>query len=116
MRSSRAVFSKKCEKPGFAVSGSGFLLRHAWVVDTENNVIDPTWRTAGVAYRRIALPLQLVATVLLVRGVYRVLADRDNGYPVLQQRFSIEAATAAYERLLALSGAKGPGAAPNYIP
>lgn len=74
---------------GFATTaGLGLAVHHAWAVDEEGLVIDPTWTTAGpgIAYLGIVFDLDQ-----LPRGAgSSVLDNWHDGWPLLQEPFAVE--------------------------
>ena len=59
---------------GYAVSHLiDMAVEHAWVVDTDGNVIDSTWENKGVAYFGVEIPDQALREALLETGVYGIL-------------------------------------------
>lgn len=56
---------------GFA--GFYVPMEHAWVIDEAGNVIETTWKTPGVDYYGIVLPMPFVNRVLVETGMYCVL-------------------------------------------
>jgi hypothetical protein len=68
-----------CE--GFAMGVIPML--HAWMIDEEGNVIDPTWQD-GVEYFGIELPTEFVIATVLTRGAYGVLDNMEMGFPLLK--------------------------------
>jgi hypothetical protein len=72
---------------GFAIaSGVPIPLHHAWVVDHHGNVIETTWKDAGVEYYGIPLDLKFVNAVMLDTLHYGVLDYRS---PTFRQRYSL---------------------------
>ncbi len=77
---------------GFA-SVRGFPLAHAWAVDKQNNVIDPTWLGKGkavvdpkeTAYFGVKIPIDQVRATILARGKYGVLHNPEQGFPLLKE-------------------------------
>ncbi len=65
---------------GFAVSFIPVL--HAWCVDNDNNVIDPTWED-GKAYYGVVFPLSYVSKTIVKRKAWGVLDAWDIGFPLL---------------------------------
>jgi len=56
---------------------------HAWLVDGEGRVIDPTWRT-GEVYFGVVFPAEFVIETVLARGRYGVLDNYERGFPLLR--------------------------------
>lgn len=86
---------------GFAVNATIPVL-HAWCIESDGGVVDPTWRITryrAAAYFGVVLPLSLVDQAIRLSGHFGVLDDWHNDRPLLQQPFTVEAATA---RLVAL--------------
>ncbi|HEY4311124.1 MAG TPA: hypothetical protein VGN12_16870 [Pirellulales bacterium] len=70
---------------GLSVSENGTGGIHAWCVDADGRVIDPTWPNAQ-AYFGIPFQVQYVARASLERNsVYSVLNDYDRGYPLMKE-------------------------------
>lgn len=63
-------------------AASIFAIHHAWCVDPEGRVIDPTWEEAGSAYLGVALTSDELADV--PPGI-PALDDWERGWPILQQ-------------------------------
>lgn len=63
-----------CE--GYASSDLGIPTLHAWCVDPDDQVVDPTWpEPAEGAYFGLALPLDLVRATVVRTGCWGVLAN-----------------------------------------
>lgn len=80
---------------GFAASiGCCFAAHHAWLVDGNGTVIDPTpnWRGVGAAYMGIAFNLEYVREVIVARGIYGVLDNYQQNHPLLKRSGEIERA------------------------
>lgn len=58
-------------------------IAHAWCVDSKGVVIDPTWQD-GRDYIGVPLPFNLVMHVTFIRGVYGVIDDWENQWPILR--------------------------------
>lgn len=50
-----------------------FAVHHAWCSDTDGGVIDPTWRTPGLAYIGVLCDLDLVFSTAIENGRWGVL-------------------------------------------
>lgn len=97
------------QHPGRLRYVEGYVLRylpvhHAWCVDEDGQVVDPTLRlTAEEAgrteYLGVTLPLELVDQAILLSERFGVLEDWRNGHPMLQQPFTVEAAMQRYTEL-----------------
>lgn len=49
---------------------SGIPLHHAWCVDPDGNVIEPTWPDLGQAYFGVALDIDAMRAHVLAKGTY----------------------------------------------
>jgi hypothetical protein len=64
-------------------------VNHAWCLDADGRVIDPTWRPSltrkfqGIAYIGVALDRSFVIETALQRKSYGVLDDWEGGFPLL---------------------------------
>ena len=67
-----------CE--GYALSIIPTL--HAWCIDKDGNVIDPTW-TDGKEYFGIPFDLEIVSKIILKRGKFGIIDSWDIGFPFL---------------------------------
>lgn len=61
---------------------------HAWCVDGEGRIVEPTWDTPGVSYLGICFEMAFVAERIFAQGVYGLLCDKsavrlflENGAP-----------------------------------
>ena len=76
---------KQCFKNAFTLAGSnpgvlayveglaltcGIPLHHAWCVDRDGNVIEPTWPDMGEAYFGVALDIDAMRAHVLAKGTY----------------------------------------------
>lgn len=62
-----------CE--GYAApKGTGFPLEHAWILDVDGRVIDPTWET-GTDYFGVPFNEMFLTTVMLKTGYHSVLGN-----------------------------------------
>ncbi len=74
---------------GFATA-SGIPMGHAWTVDNEGKVVDPTWGgrkdafTANAAYVGVAFPLEKVRETIFARGKYGVIHNPEQHFPLLK--------------------------------
>lgn len=68
-----------CE--GFAWSIIPVL--HAWAVDKDGNVFEPTWRDIGISYFGIAFKMEFVRDTILRRGRYGVIDDMENRFELI---------------------------------
>jgi len=68
-----------CEGYAFSVV---LPLAHAWVLDEQGRVIDPTWRE-GKDYYGVEIPLQYATKTVLRREAYGVIDAYEVGYPLL---------------------------------
>ena len=60
---------------GLAVPHSiGLPLEHAWVVDKDNKVLDPTWKDGAAAYYGVKFKPDYVSKVAARSGVYGILS------------------------------------------
>jgi len=69
-----------CE--GFATSGIMPVL-HAWLIDLDGNVIDPTWED-GVEYYGVQFDTEFVVRTVLARGCYGVIDNWELKWPLLR--------------------------------
>jgi hypothetical protein len=58
---------------GYGLSDIGLAMHHAWCVDADGRVMDPTWEYEETSYVGVVLPLTLVTRQILRNGVYGVL-------------------------------------------
>jgi hypothetical protein len=69
---------------GYAVSdGVGLPIHHAWAVDAEGRVVDPTWSVIGDAYLGVVFDIDR-----LPGPGSSMLDDWVNGWPLLQTPFA----------------------------
>ena len=73
---------------GYALSEGLIPVHHAWCVDADGVVIDPTWNPVGVEYIGVVIPIRLVELVMLNTKVYGVMHDYQNRYPMLKEGFN----------------------------
>lgn len=57
---------------------------HAWLVDPDGNAVDPTWREPGTAYMGIIFPVKEVMSNWQETGVFCMIDDWHNGWPLLK--------------------------------
>jgi hypothetical protein len=86
-------------------------LQHAWAVTPDGTVIDPTWTDTDIdgdpiarEYFGVELPPRLIDIAICIKGYYGVLEDWRNGYPLLQEPYEPEAATARLHDMLVAKG------------
>jgi len=61
---------------GFAVSFQGFPCDHAWVVQPDGTVVDPTWYAPDLAaYYGVVIPVDVVSGIVAHQGVYGILCN-----------------------------------------
>lgn len=65
---------------GYAVSMIPTL--HAWCIDENKNVIDPTW-TDGTAYFGVPFSLKYVNSVILSRQIWGVIDNWNDRFPLI---------------------------------
>jgi hypothetical protein len=71
------------------------IVHHAWLVDQNGNVIDPTWREKGTCYFGIPFDWNYVKKSTLERSIYGAVLDNyQQGHPLLTQAGAIDAAKA----------------------
>lgn len=74
---------------GYAESEPGFTPLHAWCVNRDGRVIDPTWRNAaekGVCYLGVRFPFEVVNRLTVKTEVFGSLIDCwEAGYPLLRE-------------------------------
>lgn len=65
---------------GYALMSSDIDLpiAHAWVVDSEGNVIDNTWKDEGRSYLGIPLKTKFLTEQLIESGVYGLISGSEN--------------------------------------
>lgn len=84
---------------GFATTGM-LPVFHAWCVDEDGNVVDPTWGTKGTAYFGVPFPTKYLTHVLCSRGYYGVidawLGDGDP-WPLLSGKHGYNKGEVVYE-------------------
>lgn len=75
---------------GFAKPSSlPFPIAHAWAVDKDGNVVDPTWdrlRKKGdtIDYFGVRIPMKTVRSTIFARERYGVLHNPEQGFPLLR--------------------------------
>lgn len=58
---------------------------HAWCVDREGNVYEPTWRLTGnEVYYGVPFKRRFVLTTAVARGYYGIIDDMEQGFPMLR--------------------------------
>lgn len=69
---------------GYAIAcdGSNFPFMHAWCVDREDRVVDPTWGT-GIDYFGVIFDMDYAAQVITAKGEYGVLDNWKQHFPLL---------------------------------
>ncbi|VVB53357.1 Uncharacterised protein [uncultured archaeon] len=78
---------------GFAISTDAMLpipFQHAWLVDEQGNVIDPTWNPVGTEYFGVAFDRQFVMKTAIDRKHFGIMEDYQQGYPVLRGIFTLD--------------------------
>ena len=68
-----------CE--GFAMGVIPLL--HAWCVDSNGNVYDPTWNPIGTAYFGVPFDEKFVMKTALARRKFGLIDDWQDGFPLL---------------------------------
>ena len=74
-------------------SYKGIPIDHAWAVDKDNHVIDPTWAgnkdylPGDHKYFGVKIPIETVRKTIFVRGKYGVLYNPEQGFPLLKEKF-----------------------------
>lgn len=70
---------------GFALTaGLPFPVAHAWCVDDDGALLEPTWPSPGVAYLGIPFSLPFTSKTIAQRNRYGVLDAPDLRWPLLQ--------------------------------
>lgn len=80
---------KLCYCEGYAmIADVPFPFDHAWCVDAEGRIVEPTWETPGVSYVGVCFERAFVAERISAQGLYGLLCDRsaellflENGAP-----------------------------------
>ena len=67
---------------GWAANFMGMPIHHAWVVDDEGNMIDPTWRQVGLAYYGVPFAKGFVYDMVAKGMTYGVLDKIDYSQPL----------------------------------
>lgn len=68
---------------GYATcSGLGFPIFHAWCVDQEGNVYDPTWKN-GDEYFGVPFDFMYVRKTIFRRTKFGVIDNKEMGFPLL---------------------------------
>ena len=76
--------------PGKYIYVEGFALsiipmEHAWCIDRQGNIIDPTWHDGrGSQYFGVPFKSDFVRATILERERYGVLTNWEHGYPLLR--------------------------------
>lgn len=60
---------------------------HAWVVDEDDQVLEPTWRDGGTAYFGVRFDFDLLCKTALSRRFYGMLDNPEQKYPLLRSNF-----------------------------
>lgn len=76
-----------CE--GYAISSVGIPLMHAWCIDKDNGVYDPTWDD-GVEYYGVPFRTAYVLAQILRKKTYGVIDDWESGFPLVRGRHKPE--------------------------
>jgi hypothetical protein len=79
-----------CE--GYAL-GTIIPVIHAWVIDDEGNVIDPTWEPNGIECREyygVEIPTDFLLKTILRREKYGVIDNMEENYPLLTGKETIK--------------------------
>jgi hypothetical protein len=61
-------------------------LQHAWLLDSDGNVIDTTW-AAGEEYFGLEFPTEFVIKTVLSRGSFGVIDNWEMRWPLLRRGF-----------------------------
>lgn len=70
---------------GFALTaGLSIPFAHAWCVDDDGALLEPTWLTIGIAYLGIPFSLPFTSKTIAQRNRYGVLDAPDLHWPLLQ--------------------------------
>jgi hypothetical protein len=98
-----------CE--GYAYKEGLIPVEHAWCVDLDGKVVDPTWddEGRGVAYFGIAVDPKIVDEITRAKGETGLFADWANGFPFLRVGFDVEKALEFYETEAKKIGRNGEG-------
>jgi hypothetical protein len=62
---------------------------HAWVLDDDGDVIDPTW-DEGVDYYGVEIPMSYALPKVFGRGYYGIIDDPQNRFPLLRGEETLE--------------------------
>jgi len=86
-----AIRHKLTYVEGYALGETGMCHLHAWCIDTEGRVLDPTWRTAD-AYFGIPFQTRYLLAVIKDRetrlgenAYFGLLDDCQAGFPLMKQ-------------------------------
>mgnify|MGYP001012730423 FL=1 len=61
-------------------------LHHAWCVDRDGNVVDPTWEPDPLLDAYFGVPFDLVDVSIAIVASGSVLLDHANRYPILRMK------------------------------
>jgi hypothetical protein len=61
----------------------GFPVLHAWCVDKQGNVYDPTWKKLGDEYFGVVFELSFVRETIFARKKFGVIDNREMNFPLL---------------------------------
>ena len=67
---------------GFAISSIGFPVLHAWCIDSNDNVYDPTW-SDGKEYFGVPFKIEYVLKTMLKRKSYGVIDNFECRFPLI---------------------------------
>lgn len=73
------------------IDDGAFHVAHAWCIDSDGALLEPTWLQPGVAYLGVPLRLSFVKETILRRNRYGVLDAYDLGWPLLRDGLPNEA-------------------------
>jgi len=70
---------------GYAIfSGIGLPVLHAWCVDKDGKVYDPTWKTLGDEYFGVKFDIEFVRKTILARRRFGVIDNFEKEFPLLK--------------------------------
>lgn len=70
---------------GYAIGTAIIPVLHAWCVDKNGNVIDPTWGTAK-AYYGVSFPTDFVIKTAMSRKKFGIIDNMEEGFPLMRSK------------------------------